>query len=99
MTSASLAESHVHDVTITREAPNYPGSGKKVRPAARLQTTASLLRPVLGDKRLTICCANGRGKTAMPVQRPARYRRCAVCRFAPLHHAGSAVGHGFDRRR
>ena len=25
MTSASLAESHVHDVTITREAPNYPG--------------------------------------------------------------------------
>ncbi|NBR50851.1 MAG: IMP dehydrogenase [Alphaproteobacteria bacterium] len=28
MTSASLAESHVHDVTITREAPNYPGSGK-----------------------------------------------------------------------
>ena len=24
MTSASLAESHVHDVTITREAPNYP---------------------------------------------------------------------------
>ena len=28
MTSASLTESHVHDVTITREAPNYPGSGK-----------------------------------------------------------------------
>ena len=28
MTAASLAESHVHDVTITREAPNYPGSGK-----------------------------------------------------------------------
>ncbi len=28
MTSASLVESHVHDVTITREAPNYPGSGK-----------------------------------------------------------------------
>ena len=28
ITSASLAESHVHDVTITREAPNYPGSGK-----------------------------------------------------------------------
>ena len=28
MTSASLGESHVHDVTITREAPNYPGSGK-----------------------------------------------------------------------
>ncbi|MFZ1988826.1 MAG: IMP dehydrogenase, partial [Alphaproteobacteria bacterium] len=24
MTSASLRESHVHDVTITREAPNYP---------------------------------------------------------------------------
>ncbi len=28
MTSASLAESHVHDVVITRETPNYPGSGK-----------------------------------------------------------------------
>ncbi len=28
MTSASLTESHVHDVNITREAPNYPGSGK-----------------------------------------------------------------------
>ena len=28
MTSASLTESHVHDVAITREAPNYPGSGK-----------------------------------------------------------------------
>ena len=28
MTSASLVESHVHDVTITREAPNYPGFGK-----------------------------------------------------------------------
>ncbi|MGI9440647.1 MAG: IMP dehydrogenase [Parvibaculales bacterium] len=28
MTSASLTESHVHDVSITREAPNYPGSGK-----------------------------------------------------------------------
>ncbi len=26
---ASLAESHVHDVTITREAPNYPGAGKR----------------------------------------------------------------------
>jgi IMP dehydrogenase len=25
MTSASLRESHVHDVTITRESPNYPG--------------------------------------------------------------------------
>ena len=28
MSSASLVESHVHDVTMTREAPNYPGSGK-----------------------------------------------------------------------
>ena len=28
MTAASLAESHVHDVVITREAPNYPGRGK-----------------------------------------------------------------------
>ena len=28
ISSASLAESHVHDVTITREAPNYPGAGK-----------------------------------------------------------------------
>ena len=27
MTSASLRESHVHDVVITREAPNYKGSG------------------------------------------------------------------------
>lgn len=27
MTAASLRESHVHDVTITREAPNYKGSG------------------------------------------------------------------------
>jgi IMP dehydrogenase len=27
ISSASLRESHVHDVTITREAPNYPGSG------------------------------------------------------------------------
>lgn len=26
ISSASLRESHVHDVTITREAPNYPGS-------------------------------------------------------------------------
>jgi IMP dehydrogenase len=25
ISSASLRESHVHDVTITREAPNYPG--------------------------------------------------------------------------
>ena len=24
---ASLRESHVHDVTITRESPNYPGRG------------------------------------------------------------------------
>ena len=28
MSGASLAVSHVHDVTITREAPNYPVSGK-----------------------------------------------------------------------
>ncbi|MBE8191420.1 MAG: IMP dehydrogenase [Alphaproteobacteria bacterium] len=28
MSAASLAESHVHDVVITREAPNYPGRGK-----------------------------------------------------------------------
>jgi len=28
MTSASLSESHVHDVVITREAPNYPGISK-----------------------------------------------------------------------
>ena len=27
ISSASLRESHVHDVTITREAPNYPGCG------------------------------------------------------------------------
>ncbi|MDX5367674.1 MAG: IMP dehydrogenase [Alphaproteobacteria bacterium] len=27
ISSASLRESHVHDVTITREAPNYPGGG------------------------------------------------------------------------
>ncbi|MDD9841711.1 MAG: IMP dehydrogenase [Alphaproteobacteria bacterium] len=27
ITTASLRESHVHDVTITREAPNYKGSG------------------------------------------------------------------------
>ena len=26
ITSASMAESHVHDVTITKEAPNYPGT-------------------------------------------------------------------------
>jgi len=26
VTSASMAESHVHDVTITKEAPNYPVS-------------------------------------------------------------------------
>ena len=25
ITGAGLQESHVHDVTITREAPNYPG--------------------------------------------------------------------------
>ena len=27
ITNAGLRESHVHDVTITREAPNYPGAG------------------------------------------------------------------------
>ena len=27
ITDAGLRESHVHDVTITREAPNYPTSG------------------------------------------------------------------------
>jgi IMP dehydrogenase len=27
LTSAGLRESHVHDVTITREAPNYPVGG------------------------------------------------------------------------
>jgi IMP dehydrogenase len=27
ISAASLRESHVHDVTITREAPNYPGTG------------------------------------------------------------------------
>jgi IMP dehydrogenase len=27
ITGAGLRESHVHDVTITREAPNYPGGG------------------------------------------------------------------------
>ena len=26
ITGAGLRESHVHDVTITREAPNYPGA-------------------------------------------------------------------------
>jgi len=26
ITNAGLKESHVHDVTITREAPNYPGA-------------------------------------------------------------------------
>ena len=25
ITGAGLRESHVHDVTITRESPNYPG--------------------------------------------------------------------------
>ena len=29
ITSASLAESHVHDVVVTREAPNYPGRGRE----------------------------------------------------------------------
>ena len=27
MTNAGLRESHVHDVTITRESPNYPTGG------------------------------------------------------------------------
>jgi IMP dehydrogenase len=27
ITNAGLRESHVHDVAITREAPNYPTSG------------------------------------------------------------------------
>ena len=27
ISSAGLRESHVHDVTITRESPNYPGRG------------------------------------------------------------------------
>jgi IMP dehydrogenase len=27
ITGAGLRESHVHDVTITRESPNYPGAG------------------------------------------------------------------------
>jgi IMP dehydrogenase len=27
ITSACLRESHTHDVTITRESPNYPGEG------------------------------------------------------------------------
>jgi IMP dehydrogenase len=27
LTSAGLRESHVHDVSITREAPNYPVGG------------------------------------------------------------------------
>ena len=27
ITSAGLRESHVHDVTITRESPNYPTMG------------------------------------------------------------------------
>jgi IMP dehydrogenase len=26
ISSAALRESHVHDVTITRESPNYPGA-------------------------------------------------------------------------
>ncbi|HZD92133.1 MAG TPA: IMP dehydrogenase, partial [Pseudolabrys sp.] len=26
ISNAGLRESHVHDVTITRESPNYPGS-------------------------------------------------------------------------
>ncbi len=26
ISSAGLRESHAHDVTITRESPNYPGS-------------------------------------------------------------------------
>jgi IMP dehydrogenase len=27
ISSAGLRESHAHDVTITRESPNYPGGG------------------------------------------------------------------------
>jgi len=27
ISGAGLRESHPHDVTITRESPNYPGSG------------------------------------------------------------------------
>jgi IMP dehydrogenase len=27
ISGAGLRESHVHDVTITRESPNYPGGG------------------------------------------------------------------------
>ena len=26
ITSAAMAESHVHDVTVTKEAPNYPAT-------------------------------------------------------------------------
>jgi inosine-5''-monophosphate dehydrogenase (EC 1.1.1.205) len=28
VTSAGMGESHVHDVSITKEAPNYPVSGR-----------------------------------------------------------------------
>ena len=34
ITGAGLRESHVHDVTITRESPNYPGGG--LSPAAQI---------------------------------------------------------------
>jgi hypothetical protein len=32
ITGAGLRESHVHDVTITRESPNYPGGALEFRP-------------------------------------------------------------------
>src|SRR3546814_20541661 len=35
ITNAGLSESHVHDVTITREAPNYPTREGKLSPPVR----------------------------------------------------------------
>ena len=85
ITAAGLRESHPHDVTITREAPNYSvwervGAGSVDAAAARLCAgVSSPNRVVRGQRRMSEPCRSLRHYLTRrrPPSRPA-FRRCST---------------------
>ena len=103
ISSAGLRESHVHDVTITRESPNYPS--RRVTADSRQARSAGGAAgrraegerfPHRGDARPAAGAGRDAAAHAVAVARSLHARadeRCAVLRHAGRHRPGDGGPH------
>ena len=84
ITGAGLRESHVHDVTITREAPNYPGG---VWICERKKSWIACAYPANRDNHGS---RTRRASPGSPRSRAARRTPAAICRAVSFHEARHA---------